>query len=281
MGESTSFWEPNLVPPQGFIHVDVDSAVFGAAYPTAKTLGVQAEVRDFVGQLLTHFPNSSPARRTSAVRRIRTSISPPREGKVRPAFLMQEIQSRIIDNTSAIVMAESGSAFGWATNHLCFREPNRYRVSVSYGSMGHFTTGVVGAALATNQKAVAIVGDGSMLMNNEINTAAAYSVPAVWIILNDSRYGIIEQAMRAQGFLVPNIAMPRTDFVAVARAMGADGIRVEQEVEIAPALMQALASDKPFVVDVFIDPEEQSPFLKRVESLIKQGATGRRGGVQA
>ena len=51
--------------------------------------------------------------------------------------------------------------------------------------MGHTVTGVVGAAILRSRKAVVIVGDGAMLMNSEVNTAAKYGIPAIWIVLND------------------------------------------------------------------------------------------------
>ncbi|MGC4089920.1 MAG: thiamine pyrophosphate-dependent enzyme [Polyangiaceae bacterium] len=65
--------------------------------------------------------------------------------------------------------------------------------------MGQAATGVLGAALGKAGKAFAIVGDGAMLMQNEINTAATYELDAVWIVLNDARYGMIAQGMQSFG----------------------------------------------------------------------------------
>ena len=71
--------------------------------------------------------------------------------------------------------------------------------STLFGSMGHAAAGVVGAALARRGKAVAVVGDGSMLMNSELSTAAQYRAPAVWIVLNDAGYGMCRDGHRALG----------------------------------------------------------------------------------
>ncbi|WP_448271339.1 thiamine pyrophosphate-dependent enzyme [Nostoc sp. DSM 114160] len=141
------------------------------------------------------------------------------------------------------------------------------------GSMGHFVTGVVGAALAGNGKVVAIVGDGAMLMNSEINTAVEYQIPAVWIVLNDGRYNMCEQGMTYLGFNGIDAKIPQADFVKIAQGMGADGIRVQSESNIQAALEKAMASPRPFVIDVLIEPTSSAPIGSRLDSLISQGAT--------
>jgi acetolactate synthase-1/2/3 large subunit len=196
---------------------------------------------------------------------------------VRAAALMQAIQRVIVDGSDAVVMTESGNAFAWGNHLLRFDEPGRYRVSVGFGSMGHFTAGVVGAALARGGKAVAVVGDGSMLMNGEVNTAVAAGARAVWVVLNDGGYGMVEHGMRALGFRPVQTEIPSVDFVALARSMGADGVRVEREVELDDALTAAMEAPGPFVVDVRVDPSEPGPWMKRIQALIAQGAKG--GGV--
>lgn len=138
--------------------------------------------------------------------------------------------------------------------------------------MGHAATGVLGAALAQQGKAVALVGDGSMLMNNEVSTAVRYQIPAVWIVLNDARYNMCAQAMPSLGFEGMDTEIPQTDFVMLARGMGADGIHVETESDVQAALERALASLVPFVVDIAIDPSRRAPVGTRIQSLIEQGA---------
>jgi acetolactate synthase-1/2/3 large subunit len=139
--------------------------------------------------------------------------------------------------------------------------------------MGHFVTGVVGAALARNGKAIAIVGDGAMLMNSEISTAVKYQIPAVWIVLNDGLYNMCSQGSALQGFKGMDVEIPQTDFVMLARAMGANGIRVERESDVFAALEKALVSTEPFVVDVVIDSTRLAPIARRIQSLVSQSAT--------
>ncbi len=100
---------------------------------------------------------------------IPSAILAPRDGGgVRPPQLLAGLQRVIVDGRDAWLMAESGNSFCWSTHYLKFREPGRYRVSTQFGSMGHATTGVVGAALTRAGKAFALVGDGAMMMINEL-----------------------------------------------------------------------------------------------------------------
>jgi len=275
LGEFTSFWSPELVPPEGFVHVDVDPEVFGAAYPCAKTLGVQAEIRGFLDMLVARWPARAANRPALRLARAAVPAAPPsRTDEVRPSALMAAIQRVVIDGHDARVITEAGNSFLLGTHHLRFRAPNRYRVSSGFGSMGHAVAGVLGAALVGDRKAVAVVGDGAMLMQSEISTAVQYGIDAAWIVLNDSRYGMIENGMRAQGFQPVETEMPRTDFVAIARGMGADGVTVTSEDELDVALEAAMAARRPFVVDVRIDRNEAPPPMGRVQSLMDQGAIG-------
>ena len=119
--------------------------------------------------------------------------------------------------------------------------------------------------------AVAVVGDGSMVMNSEVSTAAQYKTNAVWVVLNDSGYGMCRDGHNALGLTGDEIDFPRVDFVKMARALGADGVRVEAEDTLELAFETAMKAEGPFVLDIHVDPGETSPLLRRFESLIKQG----------
>jgi acetolactate synthase-1/2/3 large subunit len=114
-----------------------------------------------------------------------------------------------------------------------------------------------------------------MLMTNEISTAVSYGIDAVWIVLNDARYGMIEQGMRSLQWEPFETSIPRADFVAIARAMGADGVHVDREEDLDAALEQAMHATGPFVVDVWIDADEPGLPNRRNASLIKQGVNGK------
>ena len=272
LAEATSYWSRDLVPADGFIHVDLDPEVFAAAYPEVPTFGIRADIGLFLQAFLDILP-SVPARRPAFIAlRPPPLLLPTAQGPVRPQYLMQCIQRHCIDTSAAVVMAESGNSFAWCNHLLRFDAPLRYRISPHFGSMGHFVAGVVGAALGRQGKAVAVVGDGAMLMNCELSTAVQYGAAAVWLVLNDAQYGMVEQGMRALGYTPVETALPQHDFALWAESHGAQGISVQQEMELDEAIQRAMAAPGPVVVDVRIDRTQASPLLKRIESLIAQGA---------
>lgn len=269
LGEFTSFYDPDLVPPAGFVHVDLDPRAPGAAYPGSTALAVRADVGAFVRALLERLDTRLGAPSWSA-REFEGAIPRRPRGPVRPQVLMQAVQRWVVDRSDAIVFSEAGNAFAWATHALRFKQARRYRTSTGWGAMGHATCGVVGAARGRRGPAVALVGDGAMLMQSELSTAVRYRIPAAWIVLNDSSYGMIEQGMRALGLTPLETALPPTDFAAFARALGAEAARVEREPELDSALSRVSSLTGPLVVDVKTDPSEPAPFLRRVQSLIEQ-----------
>ena len=273
LGEATSFWDRDLLPNCGFLHVDLDPTVPGTAYPDFPTQAIHAEIGRFLTELLKHFPDRKthlPGRKVLAF----DESQPLRlagRGPVRPQILMQVLQRLVVERSDAFVLAECGNSFAWCNHYLRFDDPGRYRVSTLFGSMGHTAAGVVGAALASGRKAFAVVGDGSMLMNSEISSAAQYRAKAVWVVLNDAGYGMCRDGQRMLGLAGSNIDFPQVDFVDWSRAQGADGVRVETEDMLELAFLEALKAEGPFVIDVRVDASEASPLLKRFESLIQQG----------
>jgi thiamine pyrophosphate-dependent acetolactate synthase large subunit-like protein len=275
LSEPTSFWSEAMIPPEGFIHVDIDPSVPGVAYPSAPTFPVCADIKVFLKQILENTPENSN-KKTISLPQSQLSIDVSGKSElVRPEVLMAAIQEQIVEKSDAVILAESGNSFTWATHCLKIDRPNRYRVSTGVGAMGHTVAGVIGAAQVNKSKnkskAVAIVGDGSMLMNNEISTAVKYQIPAVWIVLNDARYNMCHQGMAILGLKGADALLPKTDFVAIAQGMGAEGIRVTQESQLHSALQQAMSSAAPFVIDVIIDPERLAPSGGRNKSLRNQG----------
>ncbi|MEH2257064.1 scytonemin biosynthesis protein ScyA [Nostoc sp.] len=272
LGEPTSFWSSALVPKGGFVHVDIDPEVPGVAYSHVETFGVRSDIKAFVKELLQQLPDA-PHSTISLPRPEHKAIEPATDVDypVRPEVLMAAIQKIIVEGSNAIVMAECGNSFTWSTHLLQFAEANRYRVSTGVGAMGHAVTGVLGAALANNSKAVGIVGDGAMLMNNEISTAVKYEIPAIWIVLNDARYNMCHQGMKILGLKGADATIPPTNFAMIARGMGAEAIVVVRESDIEAALEQAIASTVPFLIDVVIDADRPAPSGGRNKSLAAQG----------
>lgn len=266
LGEATSGWHPGLVPPQGFIHVDLDASVFGRAFPQAPTLGVQSDIGELLDALLAR--SDRLVRRELPWRRshpIRLELVGDGAGLVHPAKLMTAIQRVIVEGTDMPVVADASSAMFWAARHLAFARPGRWFVEGHFGSMGSAGAVVVGAASGRGGPAAAICGDGSMHMQDEINTAVAYGIRAIWIVLNDAGLGIVRAGMRANGRTLHDADYPPTDFAAVARNKGADGVRVNREADLVAALVAAVHADGPFLVDVLVEPAAVPPIGARTK----------------
>lgn len=253
------------------LHVDLDPHVPGAAWPGLPTQPIIAEIGAWLqGVLDADLPAMAAPSLTHPTH---THWSARASGPVRPQVLMQVLQQRIIDSSTAMLMAESGNAFAWTTRHLRFATPGRYRQSGSFAPMGQISAGAVGAAQAAQRPVVAIVGDGAFLMQNEISTAVETAAHVIWVVLNDARYGMVEQGLAAFGQPTTCQRFPQVDFAALAIALGARGERVESEGLLDAALQRALAHDGPSVVDVTIDADQRAPFGARLESIQTQSTT--------
>lgn len=263
LGEFATTWNPELVPPHGLIHVDVNPAVFNAAYPDADALCVTAAVKPLVAALNARLDGGAAVCTPCVVPpAVQAPAYQGSNGHVHPGALMAAVQRVVLDGSDALVLAEAGNAFAWATHALAFRTP-RYRMSSSFGAMGHATCGVVGAALGHDGGAVALVGDGAMLMNNELTTALATGAKATWIVLDDQAYGMIQHGMQAIEVQPVGTAIPVVDFVAWATAQGVPARRVETADTLDETLRWALSQDGPSVVSVRIDDAVPPPFGAR------------------
>jgi acetolactate synthase-1/2/3 large subunit len=272
LGDAASGYLAGYLPEIALVHVDTDPSVPGAAYPGATTVPMVADAGEFADQLAVLFEKQPAAASTAAGPGVRPYDRKPvaREGdRVHPARLMEVVQEVFVD-AGMLVMAETGNAMAWAINRLRFRDPRQWRTpSGMVGSMAHCSCGVVGAALATSRKSVALVGDGTMLMLNEVSTAVATGTPAVWVVLNDSSYNMCAQGAVVLGLTDVDCGLPETDFAGYARALGAYGISVDRPHELPDALRTARAHPGPVVVDVAVDPAVGAPTAGRNAGLLR------------
>lgn len=262
LGQITSCFDQAYLPRSALIHVDTDPSVFGLAYPKVQTIGIQADIGVLIDALLDLWParTSPPTMRRRIVEPALCAAEP---RAVHPRALMAAVQRVVVEGSNATVLAEAGNSFAWANAELCFDEPGRYRTVSGFASMTAVTSGVVGAALASPKPAVAIVGDGAMLMSNEVSTAVEHRANAKWIVLNDSSYGMVRHGMDAVGLEPTDTGMPQTNFEMLAQALGATGRTVRRPSELDAALAWMLATPGPVILDVMIDPCPAPPFGRR------------------
>ena len=137
-------------------------------------------------------------------------------------------------------------------------EGDHFILSASLASMAFAMPGAIGAQIAfPDRKVVALAGDGgfSMLIG-DLMTAVQYEMPITTVVFNNSKLALIKMEQEEEGLPEFATTLLNPDFAAVARAMGAEGWRVEQPEDLDSALAAAIASDRPAVVDVVINPEE-------------------------
>ena len=147
----------------------------------------------------------------------------------------------------------------WAAQYATYDRPRRFVSSGGLGTMGFGLGAAMGAYVATKDPVVLITGDGSFGMNlNELATAVSYKLPIVIVLLNNGVLGMVRQWQTLFfGKRYSNTVLDRkTDFVALAKAFGAEGEKVETAVEFKKAFTKAIASGKPTVIDVRIDKDE-------------------------
>jgi acetolactate synthase-1/2/3 large subunit len=272
--ELTSYWDSSFSPCKRIVHVDCRAGALGDGFLDVPTLGIQAEIGEFLQDLLVHVngtPQSLPAQESGSF----VEYRPEGEGPgIHPADLMEMVQLEVVEGRDIPVMAEAGFAWSWAAHCLRFDSP-RFRVSTTWGSMGHFSAGVLGAALATQKPAVSLVGDGAMLMQNEVSTAVAYDAPAKWLVLNNRGYGTIHHGLAASGLSPMELDIPRVHFADWATAQGATGLAVATKDDLRLALRDAIASPGPVVIDAHVDSSVRPPFGRRIECLVSNYGTWR------
>lgn len=271
LGELSSSYDLGLIPRGGMVHVDLDSRVPGSAYPEVEALTVEAEIGEFLDALLERCDElGGPRAIAVAPRPAAERLQARARDRVRPQFLMQCLQEQVVEGSEAVVLSETGNSLAWTNRYLRFSTAKRYRMSGMFCPMGHVSAGILGAVAATGRRAVAVVGDGAFLMQNEISTAAAIRSNAIWVVLNDARYGMCDQGLRCLGYPPADLQFPEVDFLALARSMGADGARVWREPQVVDALEWAMRSRGPFIIDVIIDPDELAPVADRIASIYTQ-----------
>jgi acetolactate synthase-1/2/3 large subunit len=122
----------------------------------------------------------------------------------------------------------------------------------------------LGAALAApDRRAVAVIGDGGIAYHiGELETAIRCGIPTVAILLNNRSLAFEYHSQRYLwgGRVLPDVDdFYDVDYAAVARAFGAHGSRVEEDGQLSDALKQAMAADKPAIVDVVVSKEAMAP----------------------
>ncbi|HEX3265318.1 MAG TPA: thiamine pyrophosphate-dependent enzyme [Candidatus Limnocylindrales bacterium] len=172
---------------------------------------------------------------------------------VHPGKVITTLRSLLPDD--GIVTTDAGSFGTWAARGFRFRRPGTFLGSTS-GAMGYGLPAAIAAGLVHRDRAVvALVGDGGLGMTlAEIETAVRTGLRTVVLVFDNQRYGMIRTYQdRRAGESAPATDLGPVDFAAAARALGAKGVRVEEDAAFEPALRQALVGDRPTVIHLIVD----------------------------
>ena len=155
----------------------------------------------------------------------------------------------------AILTTDAGNFAGWAARGFRFRRPGTFLGPTS-GAMGYGLPAAIAAALVHRDRpVVALVGDGGLAMTMaELETAVREQTRVVVLCFDNERYGTIRMHQdRREGAEPIGTDLGPIDFAAIARAVGARGARVDTDDTFEPALRQALAADRPTVIQLALD----------------------------
>ena len=173
-------------------------------------------------------------------------------------FVMEEIYRQT--KGDAIIVTEVGQHQMWAAQYYKFSKPRTLLTSGGLGTMGYGLGAAIGAQVANPEKKVInIAGDGCFRMNmNEIATAVRQKLPLIQIVINNQVLGMVHQW---QGLFYEKrysntILNDGVDFVKLAEAMGATGMRAATQEEFAEELAKALEMKTPVLIDCIIDSDD-------------------------
>lgn len=180
------------------------------------------------------------------------------EGLTGP-YIVEEIYRQT--NGDAIITTEVGQHQMWAAQFYKYTKPRTFLTSGGLGTMGYGLGASLGAKMGMPDKTVVnVAGDGCFRMNmNEIATAARYNIPIIQVVVNNHVLGMVRQwqTLFYEKRYSATVLNDAVDFVKLAEAMGAVGIRAATREEFQKAFQEALVMGRPVVIDCQIDSDEK------------------------
>jgi acetolactate synthase-1/2/3 large subunit len=177
---------------------------------------------------------------------------------IKPQYVVQQVHA--LTHGEAIITTEVGQNQMWAAQYYRFNRPNQFITSGGLGTMGFGLPAAIGAQIACPDRTVVdIAGDGSIQMNiQEMATAVQYELPVKIVILNNGYLGMVRQWQelfydKRYSATCMNCA---PDFVKLAEAYGAVGLRATRPEEVVPVLNEGLAVRRPVIMDFVVEAEE-------------------------
>jgi acetolactate synthase-1/2/3 large subunit len=249
---ATFNFRDDLLENKKLVHINIDIGEIDKVYKA--DAAIVADAKPAVAALLKKMsdalgpmPPASVERHDYSLDRITHWLD-----KVHPGQLAQALSRRLPDN--AIVLADAGAHLAWLGYYLELSPGQHYRKPGGFGPMAGNVNGALGVKCAHPDRPVIVgCGDGCYLLSGfELLTAVQYDIPVIWIIFNDGEFKLIKLYQLLTYAESGLVEFDNPDYVAYARACGATGYRVETLEEFEAAFEEALALNKPVIIDAHI-----------------------------
>jgi acetolactate synthase I/II/III large subunit len=257
-------------PKSKKIHIDIDPSSIGKNVEV--DLAITSDVSDLLDKLISRFKiknknfiNSNKHKTSNWWSQIgkwreKKSLNFINSSKtIKPQYAVKRLYELTKDQDTFIT-TEVGQHQMWAAQHYKFNKPNRWMTSGGLGTMGYGLPAAIGVQIAHPKKLVVdIAGEASILMNmQEMSTAVQYRLPIKIFILNNEYMGMVRQwqeLLHDKNYSESYTeALP--DFVKLAEAYGAVGIRAKKPDELDEKIKEMINSDKPVIFDCVVDKQE-------------------------
>ena len=266
LGQFTSHFDDRSIKPDTrIVQVDIETKDIGRYYPVA--LGIQADARETCAALLGALA-SDPLKASEAWRSEIAKLREQRQTRLageakladrpmKPQRVYAELRRVLPADT--IVALDAGAAPAYGYDRLHFTRPRTFLTPLDLGGLGFAFPEALGAKLGRPEApVVAIHGDGGFLMNaQDLETAVRHAIHVVTLVMNNNCWGsekAYQKAFYNERYIGCDIGNPRYD--EYARLFGAAGYYVEHPDQVADTMKAALASGKPAIVEIPIDPNE-------------------------
>lgn len=181
-----------------------------------------------------------------------------REG-LTPRAVLAAVDAR--RDRDSVVVTDVGQHQMWSAQYLRFDRPRTFVTNGGLGAMGFGLPAAIGASLATGRRTLLVVGDGGFGMSlHELATAVSTAAPLTILVMNNGVLGMVRQWQSMfydKRYASTTLSSYRhTDFVAVSKAFGADGMAVDTLERLEDALTRAEQADGPYLIDCAIGADE-------------------------
>ena len=179
---------------------------------------------------------------------------------IKPQYALERLFALTKDRDDVFITTEVGQHQMWAAQFYGFEKPNRWMTSGGLGTMGYGLPSAMGVQVAHPEALVIdVAGEASIMMNiQEMSTIAQYKLPVKTFILNNQYMGMVRQwqELLHGGRYAESYMDSLPDFVKLAEAFGAVGLRATRPDEVDDLIMEMVACDKAVIADIAVDQKE-------------------------